>query len=38
MTSDFKVEEETDEEGGNKENCSGDKDKTMASLEAMPIR
>jgi len=31
------LEEETDEEGVSKENCSGETDKTMAALEAMPM-
>jgi len=36
MTSYSKVEE-TDEEGGNRENFLGKRDKTMAALEAMPM-
>jgi len=38
MTSCSEVEEETDEEGDSKENCSGETEKTVATLEAMPIR
>ena len=38
MTSYSEVEEETDEDGGNKENCSGETDKNVAALEVMPIR
>jgi len=37
MTSCSKLEEETDEEGVSKENCSGETDKTVAALEAMLI-
>ena len=36
MTSCSKVEEETDEEGGSKENCSGEENRIVASLEAIP--
>jgi len=38
MASRSKVEEEIDEEGGSKANCSGETDKTMAALKAIPIR
>jgi len=37
MTLCYEVEEETDEEGGSKENCSGETDKIVAALEAMPM-
>jgi len=37
MTSCSELEEETDEEGFNKENYLGETDKTVAALEAMPI-
>ena len=37
MTSCSELEEETDEEAASKENCSGETDKNVASLEAMPI-
>ena len=37
MTSCSEVEEETDKEDGRKEDCSRETDKTVASLEAMPI-
>jgi len=37
MTSCYELEEEIDEEGDSKENCSGEKDKIVAALEAMPI-
>jgi len=32
------VEEETDEENGRQKNSSGETDKTVAALEAMPMR
>jgi len=35
MTSCCEVEEDTDQEGGNKENCSGETDKTVVALEVM---
>jgi len=38
MTSYFEVEEETDEEGGSKDNCPGKTNMTVAALEAMPKR
>ena len=37
MISCFELEEETDEEGASKENCSGKTNKTMPTLEVMPI-
>ena len=37
MTLRFRLEEETDVEGANKENCQGETDKTVAALEAMFI-
>jgi len=37
MTSCSKLEEETDEEGVNKENCSREIDKTATTQEAMPV-
>jgi len=37
MTSCSELEEAIDEEHANKENCSGEMDKTAAALEAMPI-
>jgi len=37
MTSCSELGEETYEEGANKENCSGEMDKTVAAVEAMPI-
>jgi len=37
MTSCSELEEAIDEERANKENCSGEMDKTVAALEAMPI-
>jgi len=37
MTSCSELEEETDEEGVSKENCSGETDKIVVALEAMPI-
>jgi len=37
MTSCSELEEETNEEGVSKQNCSGEMDKIVATLEAMPI-
>jgi len=37
MTSCSKLEEETNEEGVSNKNCSEETDKTMITLEAMPI-
>ena len=37
MTSCLELEEETVEKGVSKENCSGETDKTMVALEAMPV-
>ena len=37
MTLCYEVEEETDEEGDSKEDCSRETDKTVATLEAMLI-
>jgi len=37
MTSCLELEEETNEEGVNKENCSEETDKAVAALEAMPV-
>ena len=37
MISCFELEEETDKEGASKKNCSGERDKTVATLKAMPI-
>jgi len=37
MTSCSELEEETDEEGVSKENCSGEIDKIAAAVEAMVI-
>jgi len=37
MASYFEVEQEIDEEGGSKENCLGEKNKIVATLETMPM-
>ena len=37
MASCFELEEETDEDGVSKENCSGETDKIVTALEAMAI-
>ena len=37
MTSCSEVEEKTDKEGASKENCSGETNKTVPALKAMPI-
>jgi len=37
MTSCLELEEETDEEGVSKENCSEETNKIVATLEAMPV-
>ena len=34
----FEVKEDIDEEGGNKKNCSGETDKTLAALDVIPMR